>query len=54
MAAVESAEIEVMDWYRRFAECEKTGAWPGYADDIIELGYDIDGMVSSVEDDIQW
>jgi exodeoxyribonuclease VIII len=54
MAAVESAEIDVMEWYRRFAECEKTGEWPGYADYVIELGYDIDGMVSSMEDDIQW
>jgi hypothetical protein len=54
MGAVESAEIDVELWYERFAQCQETGEWSGYADEIIELGYDFDAMVASADDDIQW
>lgn len=52
MAAVDAAEVEVEEWYRRYAECEETGEWSGYADEIIELGYDIDAAIASIDDDI--
>ena len=54
MAAVEQAEIDVEQWYRMYSQCEETGIWGGYPDDIIELGYDYDAAVSAGDDDIQW
>ena len=51
MAAVDSAEVDVENWYWRYAECERTGEWVGYADEVIELGYDYD---AAVNDDIPW
>lgn len=35
---IDMAENRVLTWYRRFAECKRTGNWPGYPDEVIHLG----------------
>lgn len=35
---IDMAEDKVLTWYARFAECLRTGHWPGYPDEIIYLG----------------
>ncbi len=32
------AEAKLIDWYRQYAECLDTGQWPGYVDEVVELG----------------
>jgi hypothetical protein len=39
-AAVATAEMELEEWYQRFAICEEIGDWPGYPDEVVRLGGD--------------
>jgi hypothetical protein len=49
---IDVAEDKVLMWYEKFAECERTGHWPGYPDEPIYLGHRSAKMVSYKEDDI--
>lgn len=47
-----NAGDEVQLWYEKYAQCVATGEWPGYADEVIELGYSLDFDGDPMDDDI--
>lgn len=49
--ATESAEAELELWYERYAECLRTGVWPGYADEPVYLGYQQPAVAEDFEED---
>ncbi len=51
VAEIDRAEEELLSWYEAYAYCLSTGEWPGYSDDIINLGYEFDPY-STANDDI--
>jgi hypothetical protein len=50
---IDIAEDRVLTWYERFAECQKTGVWPGYPDEPIYLG-GRHPQITSGNDDIKF
>lgn len=47
---IENASDNLDYWYDRFAECQKTGEWPGYPDEPIYLGWSPDEVRTPADD----
>jgi len=51
-AELERASIDVQIMYEQYAECIETDEWPGYVDEIVDLGFEYEYPEFDPEDEI--